>query len=438
MLRKPALFGLSPWGLRPLGLALLALSSATASATEEPPAPADQPKLKLLVMPFAALSGEVPARAGTKASGMLGTEFKSAEAFVLLDAKKAGGTTDAWTDALAQAKKLVDDAKQSRSKKKFRLADEALQKALVTWKTAAGGVTDVADVADAYALLSAVQYNTGRDEEGARSLATALALAPDRDLPLAATSALFARVVADTRKGLEDGPKGNLALESSPSNAPLMVDGLALGSSPLLVRDVPPGLHFWRAQLPNGEVVGGVVDVVAGKQAQVKATAVNKDPESRLLAAVAQNKLDADALAAAKEQAKAAEADLLVFGGLSRDGKGLGLDTFLYVAATNELRRLGRAQFDTELLSAGMEFFNLAGDVAKKGNKAGEPVKVPSMVSMTLVAGGPKTAEVKYGVVPGKELALDIEDAPAATTKEPGKDEPRKPLERKPLTKKKP
>ena len=408
-------------------LIALTVSFALAAAAQGAETPAAAPpavKPKLTVMPFAALTGDVPQRAGAKAVGMLTTEFKSADSFALVDAKreKAGG----GEEALEAARKAVTEAKEFRGKKKFRLAEDALQRALTAYKLAPGALPEMGEVVDAYALLAAVQFNTGKDEEGAKSLNQALTLAPERELPLAQTSALFARVVADARKALKDGPKGALMLESAPSNAPVLLDGLALGSTPLSIKDVPPGLHFWKATLPSGEALGGVVEVTAGKQAQARASSASKDPESRLLSSLAQNKVDADLLAAAREHAKSADADLVVFGALSNEGKGLALDTFLFAVSTGEIRRMARASFDTELLSAGMEFFNLAGELAKKGDKVGDPVKVPSSVSMTLISGGAtKLAEAKYGVVPGKELGLD-------ETPEPAKDEgPRKPLEGK-------
>lgn len=389
---------------------------------------AQDAKPKLTVMPFAALTGEVPQRAGAKAVGMLLQEFKSADAFALVEAKKEQAANTA-EESLATARKEVDAAKELRGKKKFRLAEEALQRAVFAYKEAVTALPELGEVVDAYALLAAVQFNTGRDEEGARSLQQALTLAPDRELPLAQTSALFARVVADARKALKDGPKGVVVLESSPANAPVQLDGLALGAAPLTIREVPPGLHFWRAALPSGEAVGGVLEVAAGKQAQAKAVSASKDPETRLLSSIAQNKLDGEVLTAAREHARAAEADLVVFGALSNEGKGLALDSFLFAASSGEVRRLARAAFDTELLSAGMEFYNLAGEVAKKGDKVGEGVRVPANVSLTLVAGGAaRMAEAKYGVLPGK--ALEVEATEAAEPKETG-DGKRKPLEQK-------
>ncbi len=408
--------------------ALFALTALSSVAQEGAPVEAPATKPKLSVMPFASLTNDVPSRAGAKAVGMLTTEFKSADSFSLVDTRKEKGANPA-EDALEQARKEVDTAKELRGKKKFRLAEEALTRAIAAYKNAINALPEMGEVVDAYALLAAVQFNTGRDDEGGKSLQQALTLAPERELPLAQTSALFARVVTDARKALKDGAKSTLLIESAPSNAPVLLDGLALGGTPLSVKDVPPGLHFWRITLPSGEQVSGLVEVTAGKPATAKGTSASKDPESRLLSSLSQNKIDADLLAAAREHAKTAEADLVVFGALSREGKGLALDTFLFAASTGDVRRMARASFDTELLSAGMEFYNLAGELAKKGDKVGDVVKVPSSVSMTLIAGGAakQASEAKYGVVPGTEAADGLEGAT-----EPVKDEgPRKPLEQK-------
>lgn len=398
----------------------LALASATTAVAQ------DAPKSKLSVMPFAALTGDLPPRASTKTTGMLVQEFKSADAFQLVELRKDANDGPAAT-ALDEARRLVEDAKAQRAKKKFRLADEALTRALAEYEKAATALPEPGELVDTWALLAAVQFNTGRDDEGQVSVNRALALAPERELPLAGTSALFSKLVEASRKNLKDGPKGSLLLESSPSNAPVTLDGLALGSTPLLVKDVPPGVHVWRAQLATGEALGGFVEVQAGKQATARAASANKDPEARLLAALALNKLDADALTAAKEQAAAADAEFLVFGALSKEGKGLALDSFLFTASSNELRRLPRARFDAELLSAGTEFYNIAGELAKNGKATGEPVKLPASVAAGLVASASKTAEAKFGVVPGKELEGEGLDGAAGPTPT----EPRKPLEQK-------
>lgn len=408
---------------RPLTVltALLALSSFAQEGSETA-----GPKPKLAIVPFAALTSDVPPRAGTKALGMLNTELKSADAFTLVESKKEQ-TSPSTDEALSSARKALNEAQALRTKKKFSLAETAVSQGISAYKTAAAFIVDIGEVVDAYALLSAIQYNTGRDEEGAKSLVQALTLAPERDLPLAHTSTLFSRVVADTRKAVKESAPGTVLIESTPSNAPVMLDGLVLGSTPVLIKEVPPGLHFWKATLPSGEALGGTVEVVAQKQATAKAASTSKDPESRLLSTLAQNKLDADVVAAAGEHAKTTNADFVIFGALASSGKGLYLDTFLYATSSREVRRMARTSFDSELLSAGMEFFNLAGEVAKNGNKVGEAVKVPSAVSTSLPGGSASRNEVKYGTLAGKTLGADGLDS---NTEQ--KDEgPRKPLEQK-------
>lgn len=385
---------------------------ATSAWSAEGEAPSGPPP-KLQVMTFCALAGDVPQRAGVKAAGMLAQEFKSADSMQLVDTKKGvADKNEPNAEALAAARKAIKEAQDLRSKRKFRLAAEGLEKALGDYKANAGAVTDIGEVVDGYALLSAVQYNTGHDEEGLKSLNTALGLAPDRDLPLAQTSALFSRLVADQRKVIKSSPKGTLMFESTPSGGAVSVDGVGLGNTPLSITEVPPGLHYFKVLLANGETVGGTAEVQAGKQAKVTATSSSKDPESRILAALAQNKLDTDLLNAAKEQAALAQADFLVFGALSKEGRGLTLDSFLFAAAGNEIRRLPRTQFDTELLSAGVEFYNLAGALAKTGAKTGDSVKVPSPVSQS-GAGPVKVADAKYGIPPGKDISLDAVDTGA-------------------------
>lgn len=371
---------------------------------------------KLAVVPFAALSGDVPLRAGQKAAGMLSTELRNTERMQLLDLKRTAGQ-EPFTEGLEKARSLVAEAVRQRGAKKFRLAEEALTRALGELKTSAVGLAQIDELVDAWALLSAVQYNTGRDEEGKKSLVTALALAPSRELPLAKTSALFSKVVEAERKALQQAPKGSLLVESTPAGAAVFIDAVALGATPLLVKEVPPGQHLWKVALPSGEVAGGLVEVTGGKQAKVSAQTTAKDAESRMLFTLSQNKLDQELLAAAKEHAAASGAELLVFGALSRQGKGLALDAFLYSAAGGELRRLPRALFDTELLSAGMEFFSMAGQLAQHGAKVGQAVKLPSAVSGTPISSSDKISEARYGDKQDKEGSIEPE------TIEPAKDD---------------
>lgn len=388
------------------------------------PAFADEGGKRIAVVPFAALSGDVPQRAGNKAAGMLQSELKNSDAFALVQVKEQGGQ-DPYKEKLDAARAKVKEAQELRSKRKFRAAEAALTEALEAYRANAAGLTDIGELQDAYVLLSAIQYNTGRDEEGAKTLDTALALSPSRELPLAKTSPLFTKVVSDAREKLLKGPKGQLYVDSAPQGAAVVVDGAALGAAPVLVTDVPPGLHVWRVQLPSGEVAGGVVQVTAQKQARVQGASAAADPESKMLSALSTNRLDKAVVEAARQTAREANAEMVIFGALSRDGKNLVLDSFVVEAASGKVKRLPASTFDPELLSAGMEFYNLVGRLAKDGLAAGKDTPVPVAVSERMKGATAKVVEVQYGKSDEKPSLPGVDEAP------PKKDEKRTPLEPK-------
>jgi hypothetical protein len=406
-----------------------ALLARPVLADPEPGAPPQA----VVVVPFAALSGDVPPRACAKAAGMVAKELEGVESLRVVTVPKAESNKPADRDqeALGKARTLVEEAKALRGKRKFKAAEKALRDAVDQYRLAASALQDAGEFADAWALLSAVLYNTGRDEEGLQALTAGLVLAPSRELPLAQTSALFARVVADVRKGVQSGPRGTLLAESTPAGATLVLDGIALGRTPLEVQQVPVGQHAWRMELPTGERLGGTVDVAAGKQSKLSARAPTEDAESRALASLAGNTVDDAAVKALSEQARAAEAELVLFGALSRSGKGLQLDTFLLtVGPRPTVRRLATLSSDVDLLEAGMRIYELAGRLKTEGTGIGDVVRIPSPVSVETLASKPKLAQATYGVAPREASASDEpsldEPTPAA-----GAEKPRKPLDQK-------
>lgn len=409
----------------------LLLSALVAFAISFVPLRADAEGRRVAIVPFAPLTGDLPLRVGAKAAGMLSTELKNTQGITLV-ASSAPEVSAPGAGALATARTLVEEARTHREQRKFRLAEETLQKALTEYGAAIGAIESVEEIAEAWALLSAVQYVTGQDEKGQASLDQALVLAGPRELALQKTSALFSKVVDARRKAVASAAKGSLLVESSPSGAAVFLNGVAVGNSPVVVKDVPPGVHAWRVKLPTGDMSGGMVEIASGKEAKVRGETRGADPEALLTAAIATNAIDQKAIAAAKEHAKTINADLLILGGLSREGKGLALDGFLFTAANGELKRLPRKTFDTELLSAGMEFFNLAGELAKQGAAFGETTRVP----VTVAAGKlpqPKLTEAKWGA---EQAAANADSILPAGGTEPA--EPRAPIKkRKPLGKKK-
>ena len=358
-------------------------------------APAPGPNTpRVMVAPLAVLSAGVPPKASAKAQAMLKGELLSTGAFDVVEPRLPGAHDEA-AQTLIRARAAFDEAKALWAKKKLALADEALGRAREAYAAGATALVDVGELVDAYALASAVAYTSGRDDDGLRLLSKALALAPDRELLLAKTSPLFARVVAQTLDALKAGPKGALKVSSTPTNAPVTVDGRAMGVTPLAIAGVPPGPHVWAVTLSTGETAGGVIEVAPGRTTEVVGKPTRPDAWVRLLSALAQNQLDHDAVLAGQEVARANTADFVVLGALSATGSGLALDAFLLSAETGALRRLPRRQFDLELLSAGMELYGMAGELAAQRSRVGEAVTVPARVSS---AGSvERKAEVSYG-----------------------------------------
>lgn len=382
---------------------------------------AQQAPRRVAVLPFQAISGDVPGKAGPRATQRLATEVRGVGGLELAEPV----VTEPPPDALAQARESVKEAEARRQKHDFAGADAALGRALENYATVAATLPRGSELADAYALRAAVRYSQGRDEEAARDLAFALTLAPGRAPPLAETSPLFARTVERVRAAVRGQPRGAVRFVSVPPGVPVTLDGQPVENTPVRVAEVPPGGHLWRAVLPSGEVTGGIVEALSGKEVEVKIRPPGEGAEATLAATLAGNRLDAAAVEAAKSLSQALRAELIVFGTVSRTGTGLALDTFVLTPDARTPRRVPRIALDADLLDAGPPLRELASTLAARGAQVGESVSLPA----TLAPGAgatPRLAQVKY---PVEEQPVS---APKPVTPTPDRAPlaPRKPLVR--------
>lgn len=399
----------------PVCVVALACLSTEASAAENK---------RWVVVPFAALSSDVPPRAGTKAAGMLGSELKNAGGQTVAELPAAAATT-ADDASLKGPRALVDEAKKARDARKFKVAEEKLSSALDAYRAQASALTDIGEVQDAQALLAAVQFLTGKDEEGRKSLSSALSLAPNRALPLAQTSPLFSRVVEENRAALKGTAKETVLVESQPAGAEVLLDGVRVGRTPVEIAGVPAGPHWWKLTYPTGLVSAGFATVNAGKgTTKVSGKIEASTAEARLLAALGGNRLDESALSAAKEIGKTAGAQALLVGTLGPHPQGLVLEPFSVDVGTGAVQRLPAQTFDAELLGAGAA---LAGLVESMTKGTGEAVKLPAPAAKVAFLQKPSLTQVKYGIAakaPGKAVVTGDDDdagqndAPAPTTQE--------------------
>jgi hypothetical protein len=392
-------------------LLLSLLLGATASAQEAP--------RRVAVLPFQAISGDVPSRAGPRATTRLATEVRGIPGLELAEPP----ATEPPPDALAQARAAVKEAEARRQKRDFAGAEGSLGQAIESFSAGAGALPDGRELADAYALRAAVRYAQGRDEEAERALASALALSPGRELPLTATSPLFARTVERVHATLRQQPRGTVRFLSVPPGVTVTLDGQPVGPAPLRVVDVPPGAHLWRAVLPSGETTAGIVEAVSGKEVEVTVRPPGEGPDAVLAAALAANRLDTAAVAAATALGQTLRADLVVLGTVSRVSTGLALDLLVLAPGSRTLRRLPRIALDTDLLDAGPPLRELSASLASRGPQLGEPVSLPVTPSPTPVPAS-RLAQVKY------PLADKPVSAPKPAAAEPARPPlaPRKPL----------
>ena len=354
--------------------ALLLLAPAAAQA--------DEPA-KVVVVPFAPLGGDVPNNAGSKAADVLATTLKSHDGLAV---KLAGaGEADDPASHLKKAQALSADARNDLDAGQPVAAKAKLQQVLEELAAGAAAMDDAEPLADAHAALSRALYQSGDDAKGLIELQRAEALHPGKEFPETRTSPLFAALAKHAEQKVLSAEKSKLKIGSIPPGASAKVDGLDAGRTPVLFRELPPGEHLWRVDLPSGGSVGGVVDVKAGATAEVTGAAIAKGPASPLVAQLAANNLTQASMASMKDAASGLDAQWLVFGGLHVEGSDLVLDSFVYAPKSNGFARLPKVKFDQDLLTAGQELAKVASDVAGRAGSAtlGAAAKLPQKVSDT-------------------------------------------------------
>jgi hypothetical protein len=338
--------------------------------------------VKVAVAPFAPLTGEVPVRAGGKGAMLLAGELKNLGTVTPIEL--ATERNEAAAAALQVARDAVTEAQALEKRRKFGAAAASYRKAIDSYDAAAPLLTDVTELSDAHVALGIVHYLTGNDVEGARELSHAIALTPARRFAGEATSPLFAATVKKLREQVLSAARGALRIESMPPGMQVLLDDKEVGRTPLTLKNVPPGKHVWRVLVPSSEPAGGAVMIEGGKTIQVATTLGGDSPVSRLNAILSRNRLDEAALAEAKQVLADTGADLLVFGALLARGEDMALETFLYSATQDALVRLPARQFDTEMLSAGMELFHVAGEIGGRVAQLGSPEQTPCQISLAV------------------------------------------------------
>ena len=375
------------------------------------PALARAEGVKVAVVPFAPLSGDVPVRAGGKGAMLLAGELKNLGTVTPIElAVEPNGVA---TKALQAARDAVNVAQAAERKRKYGAAASAYRAAIASYDAGASLLQDPTELSDAHVALGTVLYLTGDDVGGAKELAHAVSLTPTRAFAGESTSPLFTATVKKIREKVMAAGKASLKVESTPPGAQVFFDGQEMGRTPLSLKDIPAGKHLWRVLLPTSDPVGGAVTLAAGAKEKVAAALGGSAPVSQLIASMIGNKLDDKVLAHAKAVTAGAGADLLAFGAFFARGQDLVLETFLYSPAKHAVARLPQKTFDTEMLSAGMELFKVAGEIGGRTEVLGAAEKVGSKISVEAPPfASAELTEVGYALPGEKDLDQGDERGP--------------------------
>jgi hypothetical protein len=376
----------------------------------------------LSVLPFAPIAGELPQDMGERVAELLRDELTGTGRVRVLEPPAAPPRAPARADRAG-----LDQAMALWKARRLGEARAALDAVLEGLKQPASHVEDANLLADAYGLSSAIHYQRGEDAAGAEALARSVALKPDGP-SVADSSVLFLRLVAQTRRTLEQREKATLVLQSVPPGLPVLVNGRPGGRTPLSVTGLPPGTHLWAVQLPNGALQGGAVELGAGAQLTVgSAPPKNDGPlEDRAFLVLTANRVDAAVLDAWRAHASATKAERVVTGVLSLapgpNGSELRIEPLVLTTADGAVRRLPPISVDLELLEASARLRPLVAGIAD-GSAPGARLSVPGQASAFPVPPRPLLRRTY-------EEALSPSEAPGAgpEKEEPPSDRPRRPL----------
>jgi hypothetical protein len=370
--------------------------------------------VRLSVLTFAPLSGDLPQGAGDRAADLLASELKSIGELELAPRVKVVGNPAA--DAVAAARKKLGEARAALAQKNPVKAEAAYRAALAGFHKGLPAAESFQEAIEGQAELGALLYRRGNDEEGYATLLDAMRLSVGHPLRIVEQSPTFTANAEAMTKKVASLPKGSVRVESTPAGADVFVDGQIAGKAPVLVKALPEGKHYFNAVLPSGERWGTTTEVLGGgKVTRLRAQSGAEGPGAELNSQLAENRIDPQALLAAKAAAKASNSSLIVFGALHRLIDGLALDAFLYNVAKDKLLRLKRVEFDSEMIDAGVQMDKLVAEIQQRLSTPGTELHLPARVADDLAADRGLASDYVFGGPPPEISPIE---APPPVTSE--------------------
>jgi len=306
----------------------------------------------LVTVTFAAPLDSGAARAAALVAPAIRDAFTAADGFRVIDLEALLDEVDAPPAAarLTEARRQKDKADLALSMVDLLVAADAYAAALVGFEQGAAGITDIAEVVDAYDK-QAITFTLSGESSSAKA-AWERALALDPGFRVAADVApRVKRAFDDVARAWKRPPMGQLTVYATSGAAEVWVDGVLRGAAPLTL-DVPAGRHLVRVYREGYRAWGGAVDVKKGAEATVQSSLKPTTGFARLDELVGRLARNPDAPANAVELARFVKSDRMMLVLVQADGPVAALRGLLIDGVSG--RVLGRGQ---KSISVDDEFF---------------------------------------------------------------------------------
>lgn len=323
-------------------------------ALEEEGTTAGGPKQKVLAVPYQAIFRSVPQEKLEQATALLHKELGGSAEVI----RGAAGTEGAAeTDALAQARRLSEEASAAEANKQIELAIELRKKSLSSYEANASAISDGEEYLFTHHLLARALKTAGRDKEAQSALDVVARMNPGLALPSDQFDRLYRAWFKKAVEAAMKEKRGEILVESALPGAAVELDGREMDVAPVVLEKVLPGRHLVVARIEGVAPFGAIVEVAAGKQTKVVATYAKTAGGSdvgRAAEAVSRNEIPKEAVESASRAGKEVGADFVVLGAMVRNQNDdkFRVHTFLVSVQSQSVLPMEQISFDLDFLTA--------------------------------------------------------------------------------------
>ncbi|MFT6627228.1 MAG: hypothetical protein ACJA1R_000484 [Flavobacteriales bacterium] len=258
----------------------------------------------------------------------------------------------------------------------FAAASQSYEQSVTLYQENISDVTSFDRVIDGTFRLAECQFKSGAEEAARVTLTQALALDPER-VSGEGAGQVYTQFYDSIQSTAERNGAGTLTVDSTPSGLPIVVNGQALGTTPLTL-EVPAGQHYIRVANDDDMGVGAVVTVPRSQQVERtldlnraltarSGASANAEPRYlRSLRSEVERGTVSDALVPyMRELATRQGVPYVLVGVVLKSDSEYEAHTFLYRAEDGLFANIPVQAFDAELGTVTVNSYQLAANIAR-------------------------------------------------------------------------